>query len=60
MTELETILLIAVGVLLWAYRGAVKRADYFKGVLLAVGAGFVRIEVNEQDKTYKLEVVKHD
>ena len=56
MTELEIVLSIAVVVLLWAYRNAVRRGDHFKCILLAVGVGAVRIEVNEEDKTYKLEV----
>jgi hypothetical protein len=58
MTELEIVLSIAVVVLLWAYRGAVRRGDHFKGLLLAVGVGAVRIEVNEEQKTYKVEVRK--
>jgi|Laugresu1bdmlbsd_1035121.scaffolds.fasta_scaffold53945_2 hypothetical protein len=58
MTELEIVLSIAVIVLLWAYRGAVRRADHFKCLLLAVGVGAVRIEVNEEQKTYKVEVRK--
>ena len=58
MTELEIVLSIAVVVLLWAYRGAVRRGDHYKGVMLAIGVGAVRIEVNEDNKTYKIEVVK--
>lgn len=58
MTELEIVLSIAVVVLLWAYRNAVNRADHFKALMLAIGVGAVRIEVNEEDKTYKLEVRK--
>lgn len=58
MTDLEIVLSIAVVVLLWAYRIAVKRGDHFKCVLLAVGAGRVTIEVNEEEKTYKLGLRK--
>jgi hypothetical protein len=58
MTDLEVVLSIAVVVLLWAYRTAVKRGDHFKRVLLAVGAGIVTIEVNEEEKTYKLGLRK--
>lgn len=58
MTELEIVLSIAVVVLLWAYRGAVRRGDHFKGLLLAVGVGAVHIEVDEDNKTYKLEIPK--
>ena len=58
LTDLEVVLSIAVVVLLWAYRGAVRRADHFKCLLLAVGVGAVRIEVNEEQKTYKVEVRK--
>lgn len=58
MTELEIVLSIAVVVLLWAYRGAVRRADHFKALMLAIGVGAVRIEVNEENKTYKLEIPK--
>ena len=58
MTELEIVLSIAVVVLLWAYRGAVRRADHYKCVMLAIGVGAVRIQVNEDNKTYKLEIPK--
>ena len=58
MTELEIVLSIAVVVLLWAYRNAVRRGDHYKGVMLAIGVGAVRIEVNEDDRTYKIEVIK--
>jgi hypothetical protein len=58
MTELEIVLSIAVVVLLWAYRSAVRRGDHYKGVMLAIGVGAVRIEVNEDDRTYKIEVIK--
>ena len=58
MTELEIVLSIAVVVLLWAYRGAVRRGDHFKALMLAIGVGAVRIEVNEDNKTYKLELPK--
>jgi hypothetical protein len=58
MTELEIVLSIAVIVLLWAYRGAVRRADHYKCVMLAIGVGAVRIQVNEDNKTYKLEIPK--
>lgn len=58
MTDLEVVLSIAVAVLLWAYRGAVKRADHYKCIMLAIGVGAVRIEVNEENKTYKLEIPK--
>ena len=58
MTDLEIVLSIAVVVLLWAYRTAVQRGDYFKTLVLAIGVGAVNIEVNEDNKTYKIEVIK--
>ena len=58
MTELEIVLSIAVVVLLWAYRVAVRRADYYKTLVIAIGVGAVNIEVNENNKTYKLEIPK--
>ena len=58
MTDLEIVLSIAFVFMFWAYRYQYRRADYFKGVLLAVGAGIVTIEVNEEEKTYKLGVRK--
>ena len=58
MTELECVLTVAFAVVWWAYRRAERRADYFKCLLLAVGVGAVRIEVDEENKTYKLEVRK--
>ena len=58
MTELEIVLLIAVVVLLWAYRVTVRRADYYKTLVIAIGVGAVHIEVDEDNKTYKLEIPK--
>lgn len=58
MTDLEIVLSIAFVFMFWAYRYQHKRADYFKGVLLAVGAGVVTIEVDQENKTYKLGIPK--
>ena len=58
MTELEIVLSIAVVVLLWAYFGAVKRGNYYKTLVIAIGVGAVRIEVNEDNKTYRLGLPK--
>lgn len=58
MTELECVLTIACAVMWWAYRRAERRADHFKALMIAVGVGAVRIEVNEEQKTYKVEVRK--
>ena len=58
MTELEIVLSIAVVVLLWAYRVAVRRADYYKTLVIAIGVGAIHIEVDENNKTYKLEIPK--
>lgn len=58
MTELECVLTLAFAVVWWAYRRAERRADHFKALLIAVGVGAVRIEVNEEQKTYKVEVRK--
>ena len=56
MTDLEIVLSIAVVVLLWAYRTAVQRGDYYKRIMLAIGVGAVNIEVDAETHTYKLEV----
>ena len=56
MTDLEIVLSIAVVVLLWAYRTAVQRGDYYKSTLIAVGLGVVSIEVDAETHTYRLEV----
>lgn len=58
MTELECVLTLAFAVVWWAYRRAERRADHFKALMLAIGVGAVRIEVNEEQKTYKVEVRK--
>ncbi len=58
MTDLEIVLFIAFVFMFWAYRYQHKRADYFKGVLLAVGTGVVTIEVDQDRKTYKLGMPK--
>ena len=56
MTDLEIVLSIAVVVLLWAYRTAVRRGDHYKATLIAVGLGVVSIEVDAETHTYRLEV----
>ena len=56
MTELEIVLSIAVVVLLWAYRGAVRRGDHYKALMLAIGVGAINIEVDAETHTYRLEV----
>jgi hypothetical protein len=58
MTDLEIVLSIAFVFMFWAYRYQYKRADYFKGVMLAIGAGLVTIEVDQDKKKYKLGVPK--
>jgi preprotein translocase subunit YajC len=58
MTDLEIVLFIAFVFMFWAYRYQHKRADYFKGLLLAVGAGVVTIEVDQDRKTSKLGMPK--
>ena len=58
MTDLEIVLFIAFVFMFWAYRYQHKRADYFKGLLLAVGTGVVTIEVDQDRKTYKLGMPK--
>jgi hypothetical protein len=58
MTELEIVLIVALVVVVWAYRVAVRRADYYKTLVIAIGVGVVSIEVNEDNKTYKLGLPK--
>ena len=58
MTELECVLTVAFAVVWWAYRRAERRADHFKALMLAIGVGAVRIQVDEENKTYKLEIPK--
>ena len=58
MTELEIVLIVALVVVVWAYRVAVRRADYYKTLVIAIGVGAVHIEVDEDNKTYKLELPK--
>ena len=58
MTELESVLLIALSVVWWAYRLAERRARYFSCALVAVGLNEIKVIVDEKTRTYKLEEIE--
>lgn len=52
MSELEIVLLCALGVMLYLWKKAENRADWFKGALVAVGKKEVYVEIDEREKTF--------
>ena len=52
MTELETLLVIALVVMLVLYRIANNRAALYKCTLIGVGKGEISIEVDEANKRF--------
>ena len=52
MTELETVLVIALVVMLVLYRLASTRATLYRCTLIGVGKGEINIEVDEVNKRF--------
>jgi hypothetical protein len=57
MTDLEIVLMFSLGVMIYLWKKATKSAEWFSGVLVAVGLGEVKIIVNKENKTYTVEGV---
>jgi hypothetical protein len=58
MSELEIVLLLAFGVMLYLWKKENSRADWFKSALIAVGKKEAYIEVNEREKTFCIKEAK--
>lgn len=58
MSELEIVLLCALGATLYLWKKAENRADWFKGVLVAVGKKEAYVEIDERRKTISIREVE--
>ena len=56
MTDLEIVLLCAFGVMLYLYNRANREARYYKCAILAVGMKQATVTVNEEDKSFSIDI----
>lgn len=54
MTELETVLLIAFGVMLILWLQQRNHIKYYRAIIFAVGEKRARIEINEESKVVNI------
>ena len=58
MTDLETVLLIALGVMVYLWHRQTQRAQYYRAVIIAVGLGHARVEIDDVNKAIRVTDVK--
>lgn len=56
MTDLEIVLMIALAVVLFLYNRAEKAMRYYKCAILAVGLKQATVTVNEEDKSFSVDI----
>jgi hypothetical protein len=56
MTELETVLLCALGFMLFMYYRAERKAKYYQFALVAVGLNKATVIIDEDDKSFTIDV----
>ena len=56
MTDLEIVLMIAFGVMLYLYNRTNKALRYYKCAILAVGMKQATVTVNEEDKSFSIDI----
>ncbi len=56
MTDLEIVLMIALAVVLYLYNRAEKAMRYYKCAILAVGMKQATVTVNEEDKSFSIDI----
>lgn len=56
MTDLEIVLMIALAVVLYLYNRAEKAMRYYKCAILAVGLKQATVTVNEEDKSFSVDI----
>jgi hypothetical protein len=56
MTDLEIVLMIAFAVMLYLYNRANREARYYKCAILAVGMKQATVTVNEEDKSFSVDI----
>jgi hypothetical protein len=54
MTELETVLLIALGVMLILWIQQRNHIKYYRAIIFAVGNKEARIEISKEEKTVRI------
>ena len=56
MTDLEIVLMIAFAVMLYLYKRMEKTMRYYKCAILAVGMKQATVTVNEEDKSFSVDI----
>lgn len=56
MTDLEIVLMGAFAFMYWMYRRANREARYYKCAILAVGMKQATVTVNEEDKSFSVDI----
>lgn len=56
MTDLEIVLMIALAVVLFLYNRADRAMRYYKCAILAVGLKQATVTVNEEDKSFSVDI----
>lgn len=56
MTDLEIVLLGALGVVLYLYHRADRALRYYKCAIVAVGLKQATVRVNEEDKSFHIDI----
>lgn len=56
MTDLEIVLMIALAVVLYLYNRAEKAMRFYKCAILAVGLKRATVTVNEEDKSFSVDI----
>lgn len=59
MTDLEIVLGIAFIVMLFIWHRQVYQLKYYRAIVIAVGLGHARVEINDEDKVIRIVDIKN-
>ena len=59
MTDLEIVLGVAFGVMVYLWNRQTQRAQYYRAVIIAVGLGHARVEIDDDNKAIRVTDVKN-
>ncbi len=54
MTDLEIVLGIALAVMLFIWQRQMYQIKYYRGIVIAVGLGHARVEIDDEDKVIRI------
>ena len=58
MTDLETVLIIALAVMVFLWNRQMYRIAHYRGIIIAVGLGHARVEIDDTDKVIRIVDIK--